>query len=123
MELEKQARGVATGAIPVVWDPSGTVRVYYPCPNTARWDAGVDPGPELFVARVAIPFLRVMWSLYHDMGLVPDLENGSAVPEPAKCRANKCATVGRMQWVMDTGSGHDLVPQQLINTFPLRFPP
>jgi len=115
MELEKQAHGVVTGTIPVVWDCSGAVRIYYPRPDAARWDTGLHPGPEVFAAHSAVPFLRNMWSKYNHLGSIPPSENGSAVLEPAKTRPCVRTIAAQTQWVMDTGSGHDLVPQQLID--------
>ena len=57
IELEHQVHGVSKGRTPVVWDPCGKVRVYYPQPHLARWDDECGKGPEVFVARVAIPLL------------------------------------------------------------------
>ena len=68
-ELEYHVNGTTSSPIPVVWGPSGKVRIYYPHVHAERWGNGCDPGPEIFEARVAIPFLRSVWSSYRHMGV------------------------------------------------------
>ena len=80
IELEHQAHGVSKGRTPVVWDPCGKVRIYYPQPHLAHWDDERGKGPELFVARVAIPFLRDMLSAQVHLGSVPEIDHGSTGP-------------------------------------------
>ena len=81
-ELERQVHGATSSPIPVLWGPFGKALIYYPHLHTARWDSEDGPGPERFVARVAVPFLKDMWCSYRHLGSVPDMGHGSAVPEP-----------------------------------------
>ena len=105
------------GGIPVVWDPSGKVRIYYPHPGTERWiKSREEPGPHDFVAQTALTFLHDMWLSHVHLGSVPktsydkiDSKLSEAVPASALVKVKKYS------WVMDTGSGHDLVPQHIVS--------
>ena len=75
------------------------------------------------MARVAFPFLKDTWLSYNHMGSVPEMGCGSAVPEPNQKGSGAHVSVKRTSWVVDTGSGHDLVPQHVVDSSYLSVAP
>ena len=83
-----------------------------------------SPWTQRFVARVAIPFLRDMWNSHLHLGSVPDVRVTSGNPaETETIPQGAHVSVKRTAWVMDTGSGHDLVPQHVVQSSSLSVKP
>ena len=70
----------------------------------------------MFVARVATPLLLGMWSAHVRLGSVPEIDHGSAGSKLKAEVQGAHVSIKRASWVMDTGSGHDLAPQQVVDS-------